>query len=420
MIMRFNRVAADRGSAAFHHRPDASGSGGGSGRPMGGGLSPSSHPINHEGGEQGTNAGMMRRMPWWAWLWPLLAWAVLSATFVSGVRGAAVVAVEAVVLVATVFAAVWHAEVVAHRVGEPFGTLVLALAVTVIEVALIVSVMLAGKAGSQALARDTAFATIMIILNGVVGLSLLLGGVLHREQEFQAKGASAALAVLTALVTLALVLPNYTTTTPGPVYSPSQLVFAGTASLVLYGVFIFVQTVRHRDYFLPDPETGLAADEEAHAQPPSSTAALVSLALLFISLVAVVGVAKALTPAVDQGIAALWAPKAVVGIVIAAVVLMPEGLAALRAACINRLQTAANLALGSALATIGLTIPAVAAVSIVLGTPLTLGLGSKEEVLLALTLLLAVMTLAAGRTTVLQGAVHLVVLAAFLFFAIVP
>ena len=235
-------------------------------------------------------------------------------------------------LVATVFAAVWHAEVVAHRVGEPFGTLVLALAVTLIEVALIVSVMLGGKAGSEAVARDTVFATVMIILNGLVGLCLLLGGVLHREQEFQAKGASAALAVLAALVMLSLVLPNFTTTVAGPAYSPSQQVFAATVSLVLYGVFIFVQTVRHRDYFLPDPETGLAKDEEAHAPPPSGAVALASFALLLIALVAVVGLAKALTPAVDQGIAALGAPKAVVGIVIAAVVLMPEGLAALRAA----------------------------------------------------------------------------------------
>jgi Ca2+:H+ antiporter len=329
-------------------------------------------------------------------------------------------AAEAAVLVATVFAAVWHAEVVAHRVGEPFGTLVLALAVTVIEVALIVSIMLAGKAGSEVLARDAAFATVMIILNGVAGLCLLLGGVLHREQEFQVKGASAAFAVLAVLVTLSLVLPNFTTTAAGPVYSPSQLVFAGVVSLVLYGIFIFVQTVRHRGYFLPDPETGLAADEKAHAPPSSGAAALASLVLLLISLVAVVGLAKALTPAVDQGITALGLPKAVVGIVIAAVVLMPESLAALRAARVNRLQTAMNLGLGSALATIGLTIPAVAVVSIVLGTPLTLGLGSKEEVLLALTLLLSVMTLAAGRTTVLQGAVHLVMLAAFLFFAIVP
>jgi Ca2+:H+ antiporter len=399
-------------SDAFAQRPPS--------LPMGGGLPAPPRPVDHVGREGRSGAGMMGRMPWWAWVWPLLAWGVLVATFVGGVGGAVVVAAEAVVLVATVFAAVWHAEVVAHRVGEPFGTLVLALAVTVIEVALIVSVMLGGKAGSEALARDAAFATVMIILNGIAGLCLLLGGVLHREQEFQVKGASAALAVLAALVTLSLVLPDFTTTVAGPVYSPSQLVFAGTVSLVLYGVFIFVQTVRHRDYFLPDPETGLAADEEAHAPPPSGAVALASLALLLISLVAVVGLAKALTPAVDQGIAALGAPKALVGIVIATVVLMPEGLAALRAALVNRLQTAMNLALGSALATIGLTIPAVAAVSIVLGTPLTLGVGSKEEVLLALTLLLAVMTLAAGRTTVLQGAVHLVILAAFLFLAIVP
>src|SRR6201987_4438826 len=223
--------------------------------PMGGGLPAPTRPVDHVGREGRSGAGMMGRMPWWARGGPLLGWVV---------RGA------------TVFAAVWHAGVVAHRVGEPFGTLVLALAVTVIEVALIVSVMLAGKAGSEALARDAAFATVMIILNGLSGLCLLLGGVLHREQEFQVKGASAALAVLAALVTLSLVLPNFTTTVAGPVYSPSQLVFAGTVSLVLYGVFIFVQTVRHRDYFLPDPETGLAADEEAHAPPPSGAVALAS------------------------------------------------------------------------------------------------------------------------------------------------
>jgi Ca2+:H+ antiporter len=226
--------------------------------------------------------------------------------------------------------------------------------------------------------------------------------------------------VLAALVTLSLVLPNFATSVVGPAFSPSQLAFAGTASLVLYAVFVFVQAVRHRDYFLPGPKSGVAMDEESHAPPPSAGVALASLALLLTSLVAIVSLAKALTPAVDEGIAALGAPTAVVGIVIAAVVLMPEGLAALRAARVNRLQTAMNLALGSALATIGLTIPAVAVVSIVLGTPLTLGLGSKEEVLLALTLLVSVMTLGTGRTTVLQGAVHLVILAAFLYLAIVP
>jgi Ca2+:H+ antiporter len=349
-----------------------------------------------------------------------LAWAVLVAAFVGGVGGAVVVAAEAVLLIATVFAAVYHAEVVAHRVGEPFGTLVLALAVTVIEVALIVSVMLGGGSGSEALARDTVFAAVMIILNGLVGLSLLLGGILHHEQEFQAKGASAALAVLAALMTLSLVLPNFTTAEPGPVFSTSQLVFAGAVSLVLYGVFVFVQTLRHRDYFLPSPDTGLVTDEEAHVPPPSGVAALTSLGLLLVSLVAVVGLAKVLTPAVDAGLAVFGAPKAVVGVVIAAVVLMPEGLAALRAARINRLQTSMNLALGSALASIGLTIPAVAVVSIVLGTPLALGLESKEQVLLALTLLVSVMTLGTGRTTILQGVVYLVILAAFLFLAAVP
>src|ERR1700739_192773 len=216
----------------------------------------------------------MKGMPWWAWVWPLLAWGVLLVTSVAAVGGTVVVAANSVVLIAAVFAAVWHAEVVAHRVGEPFGTLVLAVAVTVIEVALIVSVMLDGKAGSEALARDAAFATVMIILNGLAGLSLLLGGVLHREQEIQVKGASAALAVLAALVTLSLVLPNFTTTSAGTAYSPSQLVFDGSVSLVPAVWFSFVQTGRHRDYSLPDPQTGLAADEEVHSPPPSGAVAL--------------------------------------------------------------------------------------------------------------------------------------------------
>lgn len=357
------------------------------------------------------------RMPWWAWAWPALAWVALAAAFAAGLGGALVAAAEAVLLVATVFAAVYHAEVVAHRVGEPFGTLVLALAVTVIEVALIVSVMLGGGPGSEALARDTVFAAVMIILNGLVGLSLLIGGALHREQEFQAQGASAALAVLAAMVTLTLVLPNFTTSAPGPTYTNAQLIFAGAVSLVLYGAFVFVQTVRHRDYFLPEAEVG---NEEAHTPPPPNAVALASLGLLLLSLVAVVGLAKVLTPTLDAGVAKLGAPKAVVGIVIAAVVLLPEGLAALRAARLNRLQTSMNLALGSALASIGLTIPAVAAVAVLLGTPLALGLGSKEEVLLVLSLITGVITLTSGRTTVLQGIVHLVILAAFLFLAVVP
>ena len=256
----------------------------------------------------------------------------------------------------------------------------------------------------------------MIICNGLVGVCLLWGGARHFEQGFKLEGASAALAVLTALVTLTLVLPNYTTTTPGPSFTTAQLVFAGVMSAVLYGSFVFVQTVRHRDYFLP-PE---AADEETHAPVPSRAAAWTSAGVLLIALGAVVGLAKALTPTVEAGVAAAGAPKAVIGIVIAGVVLLPEGLAALRAARANRLQTSLNLALGSALASIGLTIPAVAAVSVLLGKPLALGLGPKEEVLLALTVVVGVITLGTGRTTVLQGIVHLAIFAAFLFLAVVP
>jgi Ca2+:H+ antiporter len=353
--------------------------------------------------------------PWWTWAWPVAAWLVLLASPFLGKSGP-VAAVAGAVLIGTVFAAVYHAETVAHRIGEPFGTLVLAVAVTVIEVALIVSVMISNPVGKSELARDTVFAAVMIVCNGIVGACLLWGGARHREQGFQIHGASAALAVLAALTILTLVMPNVAVSAPGPSFSTSQLIFAGAVSLLLYGSFVFVQTIRHRDYFLP---VGGGTDE-AHAAPPSSQAAMVSSLLLLVALVAVVGLAKVLTPTVEAGIARANAPEAVVGIVIAALVLLPEGLAALRAAKANRLQTSLNLALGSALASIGLTIPAVAALSITLQRPLALGLGPKDQVLLALTLLVGVITLGTGRTTVLQGIVHLVIFAAFLFFAIVP
>jgi Ca2+:H+ antiporter len=286
----------------------------------------------------------------------------------------------------------------------------------VIEVALIVSVMVASTSGKPGLARDTVFAAVMITCDGIVGLCLLVGGLRHHEQGFQVQGASAALAVLAALTTLTLMLPNVTTTAPGPAFSDAQLIFAAIVSLVLYGAYVFVQTVRHRDFFLPVE----ISNEDTHSSPPRVSTALISVALLIIALVAVVGLAKALTPHVESAIEYFSAPKAVVGIVIAMLVLLPEGLAALRAAHANRLQTSLNLALGSALASIGLTIPAVAAVSIAIGRQLELGLGPAGEVLLALTLLLGVITLGTGRTTVLQGIVHLVVFAAFLFLAFVP
>ena len=351
-------------------------------------------------------------MPVWTVAAPVAAAGGLAAAARFGLTPA-ITALCVAGLVATVFSAVHHAETVAHKVGEPFGTLVLAVAVTVIEVGLVVSVMLGGGADKATLARDTVFAAVMLVTNGVVGLCLLIGGVQHGEQGFQVQGASGALAVLAALTVLTLIVPNFTHTVEGPVFSPQQLAFAGTVSLVLYGTFVFVQTVRHRADFT-------AAGPDHPGAPPSAAASLVAAGLLLLSLAVVVGLAKALSPALEGAVAALGAPKATVGIVIAAVVLLPESITAIRAARAARLQPRLNLALGSALASIGLTIPAVSAVSLATGRELVLGLDQKDEVLLVLTLFTGVVTLGTGRTTVLQGAVHLTIAAVFLFLAAVP
>lgn len=355
-------------------------------------------------------------LPVWTLLSPIAGWLLLATSLMfahplfNAVLGAG--------LVACVLAAVHHAEVVAHRVGEPFGTLVLALAVTVIEVALIVSLMLAGGESTAALARDTIFAAIMIILNGMVGVCLLAGGSRHGEQVFGHYGVNAALATLAALSVITLVLPNTTTTTAGPIYSESQLGLIAVVSLVLYGAFVLIQTVRHRDYFLPAGDA--AQDAQAHAAVPSTRVAAISAVLLVACLGAVVLLAKSLAPTIEAAVDAAGAPKAVVGIIIAAIVLLPESLAALKAARSNRLQTSLNLALGSALASIGLTIPAVALVTLATGWTLVLGLDPKGMVLLALSLLVATLSLGTGRTTILQGAVHLVIFAVYLLTTIVP
>lgn len=355
-------------------------------------------------------------MPLWSLATPLVAAALLGLSLVLPV-GLALGSLSALALVGAVIAAVHHAEVIAHRVGEPFGTLVLALAVTVIEVALIVSMMLAGGPDKATLPRDTIFATLMIICNGVVGLCLVVGSLRHREQAFRVEGANAGLATLIAMATLTLVLPTFTISSPGPTYTISQLAFAATMSLVLWAVFVFVQTIRHRDYFLP---VGDIADADAHAAPPTAGVAWASGAQLLLALVAVVGLAKVLSPGIEAALAAAGAPKPVLGIAIAMLVLLPETVAAVRAARRNRLQTSLNLAYGSALASIGLTIPAVAVASVWLQLPLVLGADSKDLVLLMLTVVVSSITLSSGRTHVMQGAVHLVIFAAFLFLALVP
>jgi Ca2+:H+ antiporter len=324
----------------------------------------------------------------------------------------------AIALVGAVVSGVHHAEVVAQRVREPFGTLVLALAVTAIESSLIVSVMLAGGEDKATLARDTMYATVMIIANGVVGACVLLGALRHREQSFRIEGAGPALAALATLATLVLVMPAFTVSAEGPRYTPVQLGFVAVSSLTVWCVFVFFQTVRHRDYFLPPRG---ADDEATHAAPPTAVQAWASFALLLVALVAVVGLAKVLSPAIESGVRNAGAPPAVVGIAIALLVLMPESIAAVRSALADRLQTSMNLALGSALATIGLTVPVVVGVCILLGIPLVLGLGAKDIALLALTFLVCTIGVGSGgRTSLMLGVVQLVIFAAFLFLAVVP
>lgn len=324
-------------------------------------------------------------------------------------------AAAVIVLIGSVLAAVHHAEVIAHKVGEPFGTLVLAIAVTVIEVSLIVSLMLSNAGDATTLARDTVFAAIMIILNFIIGICLLAGAVRHHEQRFTLKGMTAALGVLAAMAVLSLILPNYTSSTQGPTYAASQLMFVAVVSLILYGTFVLVQTVRHRDYFLPSTD-----DKDDHAAPPSSRATGIAFAALLVALVSVVLLAKTLSPTIEAAVLGAGLPLTVVGVVIAALVLAPESLAAYKSARRNRLQTSLNLALGSALATIGLTIPSVAIVSLVLDLPIALGIDAKSMTLLALSLFVATLSLGTGRTTVLQGVVHLVIFAAYLFTTVVP
>jgi Ca2+:H+ antiporter len=361
----------------------------------------------------------------WTSLTPPIALAGLALFLLWSPNGIGL-AVAGVLMVGSVLAAVHHAEVVAHKIGEPFGSLVLAVAVTIIEVALIVTLMAGGKGDTTALPRDTVFAAVMITCNGIIGMSLLMGSRRHHTIVFNAEGAGAALACVITLATLCLVFPAFTTTISDPVYTGAQLAFAGIASLTLYMIFVITQTIRHRDFFLPITTDGSVIVEDAddpdnpHAQKPSNSAALTSLGLLLVALVATVGLAKIESHPIESGVAALGLPHAVVGVIIALLVLLPEGIAAVRAALRDRTQTSLNLALGSAMASIGLTIPTIAIASIWLDDSLTLGLGPVHIVLLSLTALVTALTVVPGRATRLQGGVHLTILAAFIFFSIQP
>jgi Ca2+:H+ antiporter len=329
------------------------------------------------------------------------------------------IALMGITLIGAVLSAVHHAEVIAHKTGEPYGTLVLSISVTIIEVSLIIAMMLSGHEGSEFIARDAVFATVMIVVNGVIGLCIFMGGFKHHEMSFRNEGTNSALAVLTAMATFILVMPLVTTSTPGPDFTRGQLAFAGIACFALYIAFLFFQTVSHRDYYLPNND-GNKANRETHADKPSNLKTAVSAALLLLSLIIVVGLAEALNPAIEAGVKAAGAPKTVVGIAIAMLVLLPEAYAAVRAARANRLQSSLNLALGSALASIGLTIPTVATIAIIFNLPLSLGISNLNLTLMYLSFFIGGLTLAIGRTTLLQGVVHLIIFFEFLFLSLVP
>ena len=349
---------------------------------------------------------------------PLLALAVVLFAALAGAdltQSLVLSAMMIVVMLGTIFAAVEHADVIAHRVGEPYGTLVLTLAVTVIEVALIESIVLTPNS-SPTLARDTVFAVIMIVCNGLVGLCLLVGSIRHHEQEFQVSGAGIYLNVLGALSVLTLILPNYTVSVHGPYFSTAQLLFFSTITVVLYATFLFIQTSRHTDYFRADDADSIYGHDSA----PADAAVVRSVVLLLISLGAVVFLSKKFAVLLEIGLNHFGAPQAVAGVVIAMLVLAPESISAVRAAQRDVLQKSLNLALGSSLATIGLTIPAVALTNIALGKQIEIGLSPRDSLLLALTLFLSALTFASGRTNILAGLIHLIVFATFVFLVFVP
>lgn len=356
----------------------------------------------------------------WTTFAPIAALVVLVAVWGWNVGTIAAVVVAAVLALA-VFSAVHHAEVIAHKVGEPFGSLILAVAVTVIEVGLIVMLMLSADEPQSALARDTVFAAFMITCNGIVGLSILAGAYRYATPRFNAEGTGGALTTVTVLAAICLILPSMTESANGQVYTTSQLMFAAIASLVLWGSYVFTQTVRHRDFFLPVDAKGVPIDNaDSHAEPPTGKATLVSVGLLLCALLAVVGLAKVLGPTIEDVVAGAGAPEAVVGVVIAMLVLLPETIAAARAAIRNRTQVSLNLAYGSGIASIGLTIPTIAFLSPLFDTELVLGLDNVGIVLAVLTVLAGILTVVPGRATRLQGVVHMVILGAYVFFTITP
>lgn len=318
-------------------------------------------------------------------------------------------------IVWSAFGVVHEAEELAHRLGEPFGTLVLTLSIVVIEVALISAVMLSAK-DAPTLGRDTMFAVLMIVLNGVVGLGLLVGGWRHNQQRYNLQGASAFLSVIIPLTTIALIIPNFTSSTSDGSLTTLQAVAFSAFTLALYGVFLLIQTGRHSDFFV-DTDEG-TVPKEVHRPEGGSTAR--HTLLLLANVLPIVVLAKSLAAILDHGIAALGAPSALGGVLIAAIVFTPEGISALKAVARNELQRAINLCLGAATSTVGLTVPAVLTIGLLTNQTVQLGLKPTEMTLLAVTLILSAQTFSGLRTTVLEGAVHLVLFFVYLVLIFSP
>jgi Ca2+:H+ antiporter len=331
-------------------------------------------------------------------------------------HGIIVAAIATTFLIGAALAALRHAETLGAKLGEPLGTVALTFSVTIIEVAVVASMMTHGE-NNPTLARQTIFSVVMIVCAGVIGLCLLAGALRYHEQGIQPKGTSSLLAVLIALTVLTLILPNYTVTAPQGSLAPSQLTFVSVISMLLYGSFLFIQTVRHRADFIE-----VSASESPSFHKPTLTQSVIALVWLLISLFGVVLLSKQVANDIEDALAGIDQTQAdaIVGFIIALLILLPESAQAIRAATNNALQTSLNGALGAAIATIGLTVPAVSAVSLSTGREVVFALNSRDAVLLLLTLLLSLVSFGTGRTNVMAGLVHLVVFATFVFLLIVP
>lgn len=358
----------------------------------------------------------MRLLLQWTSIIPALAWILYFSGLINDSSFFQIAA--SILLIFSVMSAVHHSEIIAERVGEPYGTIILAISITVIEVSIIVSLMITEGAEAASLARDTVYAATMLILNGIIGLSLLIGGLKHYEQNFSASSVTIALVSLISIIVFTLVFPTFTESVAGSFYSIPQLIFASIACIIIYSSFLFAQTSRYRQYFLT-----VGSDENEEAAEPiliSNRDFVTSLLFLILSLGIVVLLAKTLSPSIERIITGNSLPKSLVGVIIAAIILLPEGIAAIIAARKNRLQTSINLSLGSALASIGLTIPSVAIVCILMDMPVILGLDIKSIVLLGLSVLTVMLSLSSGKSNVVYGVVLLVNLFAFIFLMIYP